>query len=707
MPKRRGGQRRRKKGFKLKNSTIYTIFALGLFATGILSLLSFSKSGQSMVLINQILEENFGWAALLFPFVILFFGLMSLRMKMYLSRPNVAIGFLLFFISLIALSKTGTVGSSIFFALADFLTTLGAAIIFFIGMLVGVIVFFDTSVDEIFKGIGFVFGNIHRLFPTGMFKSNSSALQRTKSFEIKGGQKDLSGGMVTSRGEPLVPTIIKKEPELLSDKLVSNMIAGGDGVWEYPSVDLLTESPGSKAERGDVKKVAEIIEKTLQSFGVDARVSEVNLGPAVTQYALVIALGTKVSKITSLANDLALATEAPTGQIRIEAPIPGRNLVGIEIPNRSLEIVTLRTMISSAIMQKSKSKLTVSMGLDVSGAPVVADIAKMPHVLVAGTTGSGKSVLINAFISSLLFRASPSEVKLILVDPKRVEFTSYNGIPHLLTPVIVEPDKILSALKWAMGEMDRRYKLFSERSVRNIEGYNELSGFQALPYIVIVIDELADLMMFAPVEVEDAIARLAQMARATGIHLVIATQRPSVNVITGLIKANVPTRIAFNVSSMIDSRVIIDSPGAEKLLGRGDMLYIPPDQAKPTRIQGAFVSEKEVKKLVDFLKKQSPEVQYTEEITNQQLHLKRPGMPGGNSDGKDAFFDEAIRIVCQHDKASASLLQRRLSIGYARAARIIDQLEAAGVVGHGEGSKARDVLVKNADEFIAMQQQAG
>jgi S-DNA-T family DNA segregation ATPase FtsK/SpoIIIE len=430
------------------------------------------------------------------------------------------------------------------------------------------------------------------------------------------------------------------------------------------------------------------------------------LGPAVTQYALEIALGTKVSKITSLANDLALATEAPTGQIRIEAPIPGRNLIGIEIPNRALEIVTLRTMLASAAMQKAKSKLVVSLGLDVSGNPLAVDIAKMPHVLVAGTTGSGKSVLINSFIASLLFRASPQEVRLILIDPKRVEFTAYNGISHLLTPVIVEPEKILSALKWAMTEMDKRYKLFAERGVRNIDSYNELSGFQALPYIVIVVDELADLMMFAPVEVEDAIARLAQMARATGIHLVIATQRPSVNVITGLIKANIPCRIAFNVSSMIDSRVILDSPGAEKLLGRGDMLYVPPDQAKPTRIQGAFVSEKEIKKLVDFLKMHSYPVEYTEEVINQPLPLKKNGggMSSSGSDGKDGQIDDAIRLVCQFNTASASFLQRKMSVGYARAARILDQLEELGIVGPGEGSKPRDVLVRNAEEYLNREQ---
>jgi S-DNA-T family DNA segregation ATPase FtsK/SpoIIIE len=329
----------------------------------------------------------------------------------------------------------------------------------------------------------------------------------------------------------------------------------------------------------------------------------------------------------------------------------------------------------------------------------------MPHVLIAGTTGSGKSVLVNSFIASLLFRASPAEVKLILIDPKRVELTGYNGIPHLMTPVIVEVEKILASLKWAMEEMDRRYKTFAERGVKNIDSYNELAGFQSLPYIVIFVDELADLMMFAPVEVEDAIARLAQMARATGIHLVIATQRPSVDVITGLIKANIPCRIAFNVSSMIDSRVILDTPGAEKLLGRGDMLYVPPDQAKPTRIQGAFVSDKEVRKLVEFLKTKNPPVEYTDEVTSSPLVLKKgPGSVGG--DGKDALFEEAIRSVCQYDRASASLLQRRLSIGYSRAARILDQLEAAGVVGPAEGSKPRDVLGKNADEIInALHQQ--
>ncbi len=344
------------------------------------------------------------------------------------------------------------------------------------------------------------------------------------------------------------------------------------------------------------------------------------------------------------------------------------------------------------------------MGLDVSGNPVVTDVAKLPHVLIAGTTGSGKSAMINSVIASLLFRASPEELKFILIDPKRVELTGYNGIPHLMTSVIVDTDKILSALRWAMKTMDERYKIFAEKGVRNIEGFNELAGFQSLPYIVIIVDELADLMAYAPVEVEDAIARLAQMARATGIHLIVSTQRPSVDVITGLIKANIPARIAFNVSSMIDSRVILDTPGAEKLLGRGDMLYIPPDQAKPSRIQGAFVSDKEIKKLVDFLKEKRPEVEYTSEITEMTGGRRGVGPGGVGPSLSDPKFEHAVRIVIEYDKASASFLQRKLSIGYSKAASFIDAMEEAGIVGPADGAKPRDILIKNPDDAMSILQ---
>lgn len=711
MAKRRGGGRRKK--VKLRKETIYTLFALGLSVVGVLLLLSFSKQGDVLVTVQDLMQQNFGMLQYAFPFVFIFLGLLLFRFKFFLSRPHVAIGYILAFFSVVGLGKTGIVGRHMFQVLSDILGNVGADLIYLAGIFVGLVVFFDTSIDELVNGFMTVLQNIPRFVPSPaltLFKSKKSL--KDKQLNIKQlGLSDVEP-KINGKTPPLFPSskmeeksdvVVKKKEQtaLISDKLVTNVLEGG--MWEFPPLTLLSDSPGAKAERGDVKKIAQIIEKTLESFGIAARVAEVNLGPAVTQYALEIALGTKVSKITALANDLALATEAPSGQIRIEAPIPGRSLVGIEVPNRSLEVVPLRSMLASGTMQKAKSKLAVVMGLDVSGNPVVADIAKMPHVLIAGTTGSGKSYLLNAFICSMLFRSSPNEVKMILVDPKRVEFTQYNGIPHLLTPVIVEPEKILSALKWAMGEMDRRYKLFAERGVRNIDSYNELSGFQALPYVVIIVDELADLMMMAPVEVEDAIARLAQMARATGIHLVIATQRPSVNVITGLIKANIPTRIALNVSSQIDSRVILDGPGAEKLLGRGDMLYVPPDAAKPTRIQGAYVSEKEVQRLVGFLKEKAPEVNYTEEVTEQQVSIKGKGGGGvsGGGEGLDNLFEDAVRVVCQYDKASASLLQRKLSIGYSRAAKILDQLEENGIIGPAEGSKPRDVLSKNADEVLA------
>ncbi|HYM65271.1 MAG TPA: DNA translocase FtsK, partial [Candidatus Sulfotelmatobacter sp.] len=655
MAKRRHYSKQKFK-VKLKKNTVYSIFAFLVILSGVLLGLSFTRSGNSFSSLNDYLIGYFGGLSILFPLLIIIFGFFFLRLKFFLSKPNVAIGFFIFFLSLLGLSNEGALGMHLNKILADLISGLGAFFVYLAGLFVGLVVFFDTSVDEVAAILGSIFGFIPKIMPgrfLGFFKKKPNVLE-DKQMVIRGMEdnKNLGKDIKINAAQPL-----KKDEPFISDKLVMNN-PGLAGIWHLPPLDLLSNESTHKADRGDVKKTAGKIEETLGSFGIGAKVVEVNLGPAVTQYALQIPLGTKVSKITNLSNDLALNTEAPTGQIRIEAPIPGRNLVGIEIPNRSLEVVTLRTMLSSDIMKKNKSKLAVSLGLDVSGNPLLADIGKMPHVLIAGTTGSGKSVMINSFIASLLFRATPDEIKLIMIDPKRVELTGYNGIPHLMTPVIVEVDQILASLKWAMSEMDRRYKTFAEQGVRNIDSYNELAGFQRLPYIVIFIDELADLMAYAPVEVEDAIARLAQMARATGIHLVVATQRPSVDVITGLIKANIPCRIAFSVSSMIDSRVIIDTPGAEKLLGRGDMLFIPPDQAKPTRIQGAFVSEREVKKLVDFLKNENPPVEYTEEVLAHPLVVKK-GMASLGADGKDPLLAESIRIVVQHNKASASLLQRR------------------------------------------------
>lgn len=694
-------RRRKLFRFRLKKDTVYTIFAILLIGSGFLIALSFFQNGTYLDLVRLTAIDKFGWGAYLLPLVLISLSSLFLRLKISFAKPNVPLGLLLSFICLLAITHAGLIGTQIWNNFSSLVSGLGAFVILFGMLCIGLMVLFNTSIDEIVKASSSLFNELSKLGsiiktskpvfveklpirPPAEYKKEEKQPVSTKTRELK--EVLPAGASLTN----------------LPSGLITNL-PSETTVWEYPPFSLLSQSIGQKADRGNMKYHANIIEKTLESFGITARVVEVNLGPAVTQYALEIAMGTKLSKITALSNDLALALAAPTGQIRIEAPIPGRSLVGIEIPNRSLEFVTLKQMLTSENMKRNGYKLLVALGLDVSGSPVTANIAKMPHVLIAGTTGSGKSVLINTWISSLLFRTSPSEVRLILVDPKRVELIGYNGIPHLLTPVIVEPDKILSALKWALSEMDRRYKLFAEVGVRNIDGYNELAGFQSLPFIIIFIDELADLMAYAPVEVEDSICRLAQMARATGVHLVISTQRPSVDVITGLIKANIPSRIAFNVSSMIDSRVIIDMPGAEKLLGRGDMLYIPPDQAKPTRIQGTYVSETEVQKLVEFLKSKNIPVQYTTEVTSMPQTWKKPsgGIQQMTTDGKDPLFEEALRVVCQYDRASASLLQRRLSIGYARAARILDQLEEEGIVGPGEGSKPRDVLIHNAEEYLA------
>lgn len=694
MAKKRKRFTKRSFKLKLKKESVFSISQIIFFIFAGLILVSFSRQGMIFIKFNDFLLKYFSWSSIFLPFIFLSFAFLLSKVKFVLGQPNVIVGSLLFFISVMALGRAGVAGETVWGSIAELIMGVGAGIVF-VGLgMIGLIILFNTSIDQVYKILKEILRQV------GIYIHGNKTQIKVGGVPLTKGPLRVGGGGIfnqSGKSKAPVPSALNQEP--LEQKLVSN-IPGEDAVWRYPTIDLLGEVEEGKADRGDIKGNAATIEKTLESFGITANVVEVNLGPAVTQYAIEVALGTKLSKITSLERDLALALSAPTGTIRIEAPIPGRNLVGIELPNKSPEFVALRKIMESQEMQGAKSKLEVALGLDVSGRPIIADIGKMPHILIAGQTGSGKSVCINAFLSSLLFRAAPSEVKLILVDPKRVELTRYNGIPHLLSPVIVEPDKVISALRWIMAEMDRRYKLFSQAGARNIESYNENAGFQALPYILLFIDELADIMLFSPVEVEDAITRIAQMSRATGIHMVLATQRPSVDVITGLIKANIPTRIAFAVASQIDSRVILDTQGAEKLLGKGDMLYLPPEQAKPLRIQGAFVGDKEVVALTDFLKNQGVNPQYTEEVTTMVKSGSSivPGVEGN----VDELFKEAVKVVCQYDRASASLLQRRLSIGYARAARIVDQLEGAGVISPSEGgSKARQVLVQNADEFLS------
>lgn len=481
-------------------------------------------------------------------------------------------------------------------------------------------------------------------------------------------------------------------------QLEHNTIVSEDENYEYPPVELLKQGE-NKALKGGKKSLTDTatkLQKTLYSFGVSAKVENVSVGPAITRYELKPAEGVRVSKIAKLSDDIALNLAAES--IRIEAPIPGKQAVGIEIPNHEKEVVHLREIIESIAFEEAESKVSVALGKDIAGDAVVADIGKMPHVLIAGSTGSGKSVCINTLITSIIYKAKPSEVKLVMVDPKVVELSVYNGIPHLLIPVVTDSKKAAGALAWAVQEMENRYQLFATKGVRDLKGYNAMAGEEEgkLPQIVIIIDELADLMMVAAKEVEDSICRLAQKARAAGMHLVIATQRPSVDVITGIIKANIPSRVAFAVSSQIDSRTILDMVGAEKLLGKGDMLFYPIGSSKPTRVQGAFVSDQEVEKIVDFVKSNGGEATYNEDILEEIERANKSDKElevPDEDDDTDPFLEEAIKTVVEVGQASTSFIQRRFKVGYARAGRIIDQMEARGIISGYEGSKPRQVLI--------------
>jgi len=493
------------------------------------------------------------------------------------------------------------------------------------------------------------------------------------------------------------------------DEHTSIIFPTGSKAYQLPSTALF--SPGKPNERQgasekEINGKIKILEETLSSFGINARIIQVTVGPAITRYEIQPPAGIKVSRIVGLADDIALAMAAP--QVRIEAPIPGRAAIGIEIPNRKISTVHLSELLESKEFKQSPSRLTVALGKDIAGTPIVADLTQMPHLLVAGSTGSGKSVCINTMVSSILFKATPEEVKFILIDPKMVELTTYNGIPHLITPVVTNPKKAAGILHWAVKEMEKRYESFAANGVKDISRYNELfrdkkhagaekpeeSGEDGvnngpMPLIIVIIDELADLMMIAPAEVEDSICRLAQMARAAGMHLVVATQRPSVDVITGLIKANIPSRISFAVSSQMDSRTILDAGGAEKLLGRGDMLYFPVGASKPLRVQGAYLSDKEVEALTTFLENQSKPV-FDEAVAEAKLPEKKNNFL---AEEDDELLPQAVQLFIEKGSASVSLLQRRFRIGYTRAARLVDIMEQRGIVGKFDGSKPRPILM--------------
>ncbi len=560
---------------------------------------------------------------------------------------------------------------------------------------ISLILIFNLSFSDIWKSILLIKDNIilllgkvkskmlldKKLEITGLSFNNSTTNTNSDS------DQNIDEFTLKNKREPNIDLKTKKLTDESEDVNTEEMTKTSN--WKPYSADLLDKQT-SLPTSGNINENVDVIKNTFENFGLDVSMEGVNVGPTVTQYTLRPAEGVKLSKIIALQNDLALALASHP--IRIEAPIPGKSLVGIEVPNQNVAIVRFKEMLESDEFTNRKSSLTMPLGRDVSGRVIISDLLKMPHLLISGATGSGKSICLNSIILSFLYQNSPDNLRFILVDPKKVEMTSYNGIPHLLTPVVTEVDKIVNSLKWLVAEMERRLKLFSERGSRDIASYNHKLKDKKLPYLVLIIDELADLMAVASNEVEACIVRLAQMSRASGIHLILATQRPSVNVITGLIKANIISRIAFAVASQIDSRTILDMSGAEKLLGNGDMLYIDSEIGKPRRIQGVYVSEKEIRNVTGWIKEQG-EPEYREEILEKKSSL----VNGLSSDDiEDDLYDDAKMIVIQAGKASASYLQRRLRIGYARAARLLDILEDQGIVGPADGAKPRDIL---ADSF--------
>jgi S-DNA-T family DNA segregation ATPase FtsK/SpoIIIE len=736
---RRAKKRRRRASvhIKVKPSVAREIWAIAYFAIGILMVLSlrgaFGFVGNLWI---EMLKPIIGWGVYVLPGVlVLLSGMMFFSKKVNLGAARI-IGIILFVaavLSILHLSVPaaeihnfasegkygGYVGFVTNFLLLEVLGvgTLAATVIFVSVLLVSLILMFEISLKDLFGFIvpSFKIEVVKDYRGRNRFEEDEEEDVKDEEMEenqimirkslISGGSKVNENVIYEDEGEASVDGKDKivvndahasKMKDALAAEEAKTESTTDDYEWEFPSLDLLKAGDSTVTVDDDVLMAsAEKIKKKLLQFGIDVVMHEVNVGPTVIQYTLKPHEGVKLSKITALKNDLALALAAE--RVRIEAPIPGKSLVGIEVPNAFRATVMLREILETPEFKNQKSKLTLPLGRNVSGVPMVADLENMPHLLIAGSTGSGKSVIMNSFLLALLYQNSPKDLKFILIDPKRVELRSYNSIPHLLTPVVNDPEKAAIALRWLVSEMIRRYGELSDKRVRNVNEYNELDGANKMPRIIVVIDELADLMMAAGKEVEASICRIAQMARAVGIHLIVATQRPSVDVITGLIKANIPSRISFAVSSSIDSRTILDGIGAEDLLGRGDMLYLPVGLNKPVRIQGAYVSTEEIERVTNRVKL-TVEPSYNENITSfDTAKQKIVGVPDSDLHGEgsdDEMYEIALQLVVETRKASASLLQRRLKLGYARAARLIDLLEQNGVVGPADGAKPRRILIE-------------
>ena len=715
---------------KLKDETISWIFAVSFFVIFIISMLApFGMAGNVGNDAYNILKILFGLGYFLLPVLFLMLSVSFAKSIQHSFGLIRTVGAVIFFLSSLGLldlafekilsipNKGGVVGKFIHEPLTKLFDAPATAVILSALIIISILVIFDAAIN---------FSSILNIFK----KEKSDEDDETEEKGVKILDSNESTKDSQDRASFKIAPVLDKK-SLFQTEDGSDIGIRKNSIsfkpFTPPPLSLLERDRG-KPEVGDIKANSNIIKRTLQNFGIDVEMDEVSIGPSVTRYALKPAEGVKISRILGLQNDLSLALAAHP--LRIEAPIPGKSLVGIEIPNSVKTLVGLGSLLSQSGYTDSDKPLTVALGKSISGASIFANIGKMPHLLIAGATGSGKSVTIHAIINSLLFRNSPENLKFIMIDPKRVELTQYNKIPHLLTPVITDAKKVIMSLKWASKEMDRRYDTLEKNKVRDIESYHKNILFPALekfkknkdgeapdlmPYIIIVVDELADIMQAYPRELESAVIRLAQMSRATGIHLILSTQRPSVNVITGLIKANIPARVALQVASQFDSRTILDTAGAEKLLGAGDMLYISGEMSKPIRLQSPFISETEVKKVVDYLVKNS-EDEIPTEINMEADHSKNilfETLTGKGGASEDDLYEEAREIVVQAGKASTSYLQRKLRIGYARAARLMDILEENQVIGAGDGAKPRDVLIKpegglpEQSEFITGEEEQG
>jgi S-DNA-T family DNA segregation ATPase FtsK/SpoIIIE len=686
------------------------IFVIILFTLAGISLLSFfNLAGEAGRLIDHGLKIVLGWSYFLFPLILIILGYLFLNSNKVIKGINYLGLFLciLSFNGLLHLAAPpeeavkvarlgqggGYLGLSLGYTFQNIMGFWASLIVLAALLIISLLLMFNTTLSRLAQSGLLIFWPLKKAIEfLGWIKNL-----------FKGGTREefYQGPSYNEAPEETLPQFSSKSVEIVEEeggqlKMESSSEAKKSA--EMPvrirrKIDLPINLLSAKTEKptsGDIDRNLEVIQKTLENFNIPVEMGEVSVGPTVTQFTLKPAEGIKLSSITSLHNDLALALAAHP--IRIEAPIPGKSLVGIEVPNQKVAVVQLREILDSDEFRKRKTNLMIALGKDVAGKPWLADLDRMPHLLVAGATGSGKSVCLNSIIMSLLYENGPDDLKFIMVDPKRVELPIYNDIPHLLTPVITDVKKTVNALRWALGEMDRRYELLEKHKKRDIHFYNAEMP-DKLPYIIIVVDELADLMVTAVQEVEGAIIRLAQMARAVGIHLVLATQRPSVDIITGLIKANITSRIAFSVASAVDSRTILDTSGAEKLLGRGDMLYISAELSRPKRLQGAFVSDADICRVVEFIKQSSEKPEYQEEIVQKQVG-QISGIEFSDGDG-DLLFEEARETVVRAGKASASLLQRRLKVGYARAARLLDLMEEQGIIGPADGAKPRDILISS------------